>query len=66
VSILRLLQKLASQGLSSAEMFSYIAPPATATKVMSTVKLLSAHAQDEQYLSTDAQDWLPLVSCGCK
>lgn len=43
-------------------MFTYIAPPATATKVMSTVKLLSAHAQDEQYLSTNAQDWLPLVS----
>ncbi|WIA15496.1 hypothetical protein OEZ85_002133 [Tetradesmus obliquus] len=55
-------QKLASKGVSSSEMFTYIAPPATATKVMSTVKLLSAHAQDEQYLSTNAQDWLPLES----
>ncbi|WIA35699.1 hypothetical protein OEZ86_004104 [Tetradesmus obliquus] len=55
-------QKLAAKGVSSSEMFTYISPPATATKVMSTVKLLSAHAQDEQYLSTDAQDWLPLES----
>lgn len=28
---------------------------------MTTIKLLSAHAEDEQYLSTERQDWLPLV-----
>jgi len=27
---------------------------------MSTIKLLSAHAEDEQYLSSDTHDWLPL------
>lgn len=55
-------QDLELQALTGPEFFSYIAPPATATKVMTTIKLLSAHANDEQYLSTDRQDWLPLVS----
>jgi len=53
---------LAAKDVSSPEFFSYMAPPATTTKVMTTIKLLSAHAEDEQYLSTDRQDWLPLDS----
>jgi hypothetical protein len=52
---------LESKDLSSPEFFTYIASPAEATKVMTTIKLLSAHAEDEQYLCTERQDWLPLV-----
>jgi len=51
---------LASRELSSSEFFSYLSLPTSTTKVMSTIKLLSAHADDEQYLSTDTHDWLPL------
>lgn len=44
------------------ELLRYVAPPAVATKVMSTVKLLSAHAEDEKYLTADGErmEWLPL------
>jgi lipoxygenase len=44
------------------ELLRYVAPPAVATKVMSTIKLLSAHAEDEKYLSAGGErmEWLPL------
>eukprot|EP00879_Flechtneria_rotunda_P002517 GHRR01002715.1.p1 GENE.GHRR01002715.1~~GHRR01002715.1.p1 ORF type:complete len:939 (-),score=220.64 GHRR01002715.1:462-3278(-) len=43
-------------------LLTWLSPPAIATKVMSTVKLLSSHSKDEQYLTSDTQEWLPLVS----
>jgi len=55
-------QKLEDNSVSSKEFFSYLSPPAATTKVMSTIKLLSAHADDEQYLSDENQEWLPLKS----
>ena len=44
------------------ELLRYVAPPAVATQVMTTVKLLSAHAADEKYLTAegDRMEWLPL------
>ena len=44
------------------ELLRYVSPPAVATKVMSTVKLLSAHAEDEKYLTAEGErmEWLPL------
>ncbi len=43
-----------------AELLSYLAPLQTTLTVMTTLKLLSNHSEEEQYLSSDAEllGWL--------
>eukprot|EP00775_Hariotina_reticulata_P011987 gene11987-12131_t len=63
-------QELAARDLFAASlqakyeflMLGFLSPPDKAATVMATVKLLSAHAEDEQYLSAgkERQEWLPL------
>eukprot|EP00878_Enallax_costatus_P000173 GHUV01000226.1.p1 GENE.GHUV01000226.1~~GHUV01000226.1.p1 ORF type:complete len:319 (+),score=85.28 GHUV01000226.1:3-959(+) len=42
------------------QILSYLSLPVETTKVMTTMKILSSHATDEHYLSSEEQQWLPL------